>query len=46
MRVCSCPSKTGKPQLYLYRLADGSTIRVSTNPNATYKHPCGEATPK
>jgi Tol biopolymer transport system component len=38
--------KTGKPQLYLYRLADGSTVRVSTNPNATYKHPCAEATPK
>ena len=38
--------KSGKPQLYLYRLADGSTIRVSTNPDATYKHPCGEATPK
>jgi len=38
--------KSGKPQLYLYRLADRSTIRVSTNPNATYKHPCAEATPK
>lgn len=38
--------ESGKPQLYLYRLADGSTIRVSTNPNATYKHPCAEATPK
>jgi hypothetical protein len=38
--------KSGKPQLYLYRLADGSTIRVSTNADATYKHPCGEATPK
>jgi Tol biopolymer transport system component len=38
--------KTGKPQLYMYRLADGSTICVSTNPGATYKHPCAEATPK
>lgn len=38
--------KTGKPQLYLYRLTDGSTIRVSTNPDARYLFPCGEATPK
>jgi hypothetical protein len=38
--------KTGKPQLYLHRLGDGSTIRVSTNAEATYKHPCCEATPK
>jgi hypothetical protein len=37
---------SGTPQLYMYRVGDGSTVRVSTNSSATYKHPCGEATPK
>ena len=39
-------NKTGKNQLYLYRLKDGSTIRVSTNAGADYMFPHGEATPK
>lgn len=39
-------NKTGKNQLYIYRLRDGSTIRVSTNSNADYAFPCGEETPK
>jgi Tol biopolymer transport system component len=38
--------KSGKPQLYMDRLADGSTIRVSTNPDARDLFPCGEVTPK
>ncbi len=32
-------------QLYVYRLADGSTKRVSTNPNADYRYPHGEDAP-
>jgi len=39
-------NKTGKNQLYMYRLKDGSTIRVSANENADYMFPCGEETPK
>jgi ankyrin repeat protein len=39
-------NKTGKNQLYMYRLKDGSTIRVSTDENAAYLFPCGEETPK
>jgi len=38
-------SETGKNQLYVYRLDDGSTKRVSTNPNADYRYPHGEAAP-
>jgi len=39
-------NETGKNQLYMYRLKDGSTIRVLTNENADYMFPCGEETPK
>ena len=39
-------SRTGKNQLYMYRLKDGSTVRVSTNAEANYMFPCGEETPK
>lgn len=39
-------NKTGKNQLYMYRLKDGSTTRISTNANANYLFPHGEATPK
>jgi Tol biopolymer transport system component len=38
-------NQTGKGQLYVYRLEDGSTRRVSTNPNADYRYPHGEAAP-
>ncbi|MCS7239585.1 MAG: hypothetical protein NZ899_15160 [Thermoguttaceae bacterium] len=38
-------SETGKNQLYMYRLDDGSTTRISTNPNADYRYPHGEAAP-
>jgi len=38
-------NQTGKGQLYVYRLADGSTRRVSTNANADYRYPHGEAAP-
>jgi hypothetical protein len=37
--------ETGKNQLYVYRLDDGSTRRVSTNPKADYRYPHGEAAP-
>ncbi|MEW6359938.1 MAG: hypothetical protein AB1696_26610 [Planctomycetota bacterium] len=37
--------ETGKNQLYVYRLDDGSTTRVSTNPDADYRYPHGEAAP-
>jgi Tol biopolymer transport system component len=37
--------ETGKNQLYVYRLKDGSTKRVSTNPTADYRYPHGEAAP-
>jgi hypothetical protein len=35
----------GKGQLYVYRLEDGSTERVSTNAQADYRYPHGEAAP-
>ena len=38
-------TQTGKGQLYVYQLEDGSTKRVSTNPNADYRYPHGEAAP-
>ena len=38
-------TQTGKGQLYVYRLEDGSTKRVSTNPAAVYLYPHGEAAP-
>jgi hypothetical protein len=37
--------ETGKNQLYVYRLEDGSTERVSTNATADYRYPHGEAAP-
>ena len=37
--------ETGKNQLYVYRLEDGSTRRVSTNADADYRYPHGEAAP-
>jgi len=37
--------ETGKNQLYVYRLEDGSTRRVSTNAKADYRYPHGEAAP-
>jgi len=37
--------ETGKNQLYVYRLEDGSTKRVSTNAGADYRYPHGEAAP-
>jgi hypothetical protein len=38
-------SETGKNQLYVYRLEDGSTKRVSANETADYRYPHGEAAP-
>jgi hypothetical protein len=38
-------TETGKGQLYVYRLDDGSITRVSTNPQADYRYPHGEAAP-
>jgi Tol biopolymer transport system component len=38
-------SETGKNQLYVYRLEDGSTKRVSANATADYRYPHGEAAP-
>lgn len=38
--------KTGKKQLYMYRLRDRSTTRVSTDARAVYMFPCGEESPK
>ncbi len=38
-------TQTGKGQLYVYRLEDGSTTRVSTNAGADYRYPHGEAAP-
>jgi Tol biopolymer transport system component len=38
-------NSTGKGQLYVYRLEDGSTRRVSTNAEADYRYPHGEAAP-
>ncbi len=37
--------ETGRNQLYVYRLDDGSTRRVSTNAKADYRYPHGEAAP-
>ena len=37
--------RTGKGQLYVYKLEDGSTARVSTNDKADYRYPHGEAAP-
>jgi catechol 2,3-dioxygenase-like lactoylglutathione lyase family enzyme len=37
--------ETGRNQLYVYRLEDGSTKRVSTNARADYRYPHGEAAP-
>jgi hypothetical protein len=37
--------ETGKNQLYVYRLEDASTRRVSTDPRADYRYPHGEAAP-
>ena len=34
------------PSLYLYTLADGSTVRVSTDPRGDYRYPHGEGMPK
>jgi len=34
------------PSLYLYTLADASTVRVSTEPGADYRYPHGERMPK
>lgn len=38
-------NNTGKGQLYVYQLDDGSTKRVSTNAGADYRYPHGEAAP-
>jgi Tol biopolymer transport system component len=38
-------SETGKNQLYVYRLEDGSTRKVSTDAKADYRYPHGEAAP-
>ena len=36
---------SGKGQLYVYELIDGSTTRVSARPDADYRYPHGEAAP-
>ncbi len=38
-------NQSGKGELFVYRLKDGSTTRVSTNPTADYRYPHGEAAP-
>lgn len=38
-------SESGRNQLYVHRLADGSTRRVSTDAGADYRYPHGEAAP-
>ncbi len=38
--------KSGKKQLYMYCLEDGSTVRVSADSQGNYMFPHGEATPK
>jgi Tol biopolymer transport system component len=38
-------TQTGKGQLYVYQLEDGSTKRVSTQAGADYRYPHGEAAP-
>ena len=37
--------ETGTNQLYVYRLAEGSTKRVSSDADADYRYPHGEAAP-
>ena len=39
-------NRTGKGELFLYTLEDGSTRKVSTNDSADYRYPHTEATPK
>ena len=39
-------NKTGKGALYLYRVKNGSTTKVSTRDGADYRYPHTEATPK
>jgi hypothetical protein len=39
-------NKTGKGALYLYRLKDGNTAKVSTDAKADYRYPHCEDTPK
>jgi Tol biopolymer transport system component len=34
------------PSLYIYRMEDGSTVKVSTQDGADYRYPHMEATPK
>jgi hypothetical protein len=38
-------NESGKGELHVYRLQDGTTKRVSTNPAADYRYPHGEAAP-
>ncbi len=38
-------NQTGKGELQVYQLSDGTTKRVSTNPKADYRYPHGEAAP-
>jgi hypothetical protein len=38
-------NQTGKGELFVYRLKDGATTQVSTNPDADYRYPHGEAAP-
>jgi hypothetical protein len=38
-------NQTGKGELHVYRIQDGSSKRVSTNPNADYRYPHGESAP-
>lgn len=38
-------SETGRNQLYVHRLADSTTKRVSADGNADYRYPHGEAAP-
>jgi len=38
-------NKTGKGELFVYRVAEKSTTLVSTNPAADYRYPHGEASP-
>ncbi|MHC4249093.1 MAG: FecR domain-containing protein [Planctomycetota bacterium] len=39
-------NRTGKTQIYMHRLRDGSTTRLSTDGEANYTFPNAEATPK
>lgn len=38
-------NQSGRGELLVYALVDGSTTRVSTNPRADYRYPHGEAAP-